>query len=67
MLLILPLKASDVNRDNGSVKSPKIRRNKMCLKAVDVRVIDKVNEISDSATVNTQGKHEDTVIVCFRP
>ena len=31
------LETSDVNRDNGSVKNPKDQRNRMCLKAVDVR------------------------------
>ena len=67
MLLILPtpLKTSDVNRDKGLVKSPKIKRKQDVFKSCGCQKIDNDNGESDRATITTLDA-QGCVLVCFK-
>ena len=54
------IKTSNVNRDNGVVKSPKIKRKQDVFKSCGCQKIDNINGESD--TLGTQG----CVLVCFK-
>ena len=56
---------SNVNRDNGLVKFPKIKREQDVFKSRGCQKIDKANGESDSATINALGT-QGCVLVCFK-
>ena len=52
---LAPLKTSDVNRVNGLVKSPKIKKKQDVFKSCGCQKIDNANGECDSAIINTLG------------